>query len=42
VPMSETAISESMMRPNQRLHLSGAVFLKEAIQLWTRTLTARR
>jgi len=24
--------------PNQRLHLSGAVFLKEAVQLWTRIL----
>ena len=28
--------------PNQRLHLSGAVVLKEAGQLWTRTLVARR
>ena len=27
---------------NQRLHLSGAVVLKEAIQWWTRTLVARR
>jgi hypothetical protein len=28
--------------PNQRLHLSGALVSKEAGQLWTRTLIARR
>ena len=31
-----------MLPPNQRLHLTGAVFLKEAVQLWTRTFIARR
>jgi hypothetical protein len=30
------------MPSNNRLHLSGAVFLKETVQLWTRTLVARR
>ena len=33
---------EVVVLANQRLHLSGAVFLKEAVQLWTRTLVARR
>jgi hypothetical protein len=32
----------AVVLPNQRLHLSGAVVLKEAVQLWTRTLVARR
>ena len=30
------------MPPNQRLHLSGAVLLKEASQLLTRALIARK